>query len=326
MKSDAEKLKLFTGRANPQLAEKICKYLDIPQGRGKTESFPDGELIVKVDEDVRGRDCFVVQPTSYPVNAHLMELMIWIDCLKRASAERVTAVIPYFGYARQDRKDEGRTPITAKLVANLLERAGADRVVSVDLHAAQVQGFFDIPVDHLHAGPVIAKWFKSLKLANRVFVSPDVGNVKHAQRYANVLGGEICIIDKRRKSGSHTEAKRIIGDVEGKNVLMVDDMITTAGTVVEACKILRDNGAGEIYIAATHAVFAPPAMERLADCPFTKMAVTDTIPIGNRADAIKDRLTVCSVADLIGEAIHRIHHQMSVSALFKDEKQPPVDI
>jgi ribose-phosphate pyrophosphokinase len=326
MKSDAEKLKLFTGRANPQLAEKICKYLDIPQGRGKTEIFPDGELIVKVDEDVRGRDCFVVQPTSYPVNAHLMELMIWIDCLKRASAERVTAVIPYFGYARQDRKDEGRTPITAKLVANLLERAGADRVVSVDLHAAQVQGFFDIPVDHLHAGPVIAKWFKSLKLANRVFVSPDVGNVKHAQRYANVLGGEICIIDKRRKSGSHTEAKRIIGDVEGKNVLMVDDMITTAGTVVEACKILRANGAAEIYIAATHAVFAPPAMERLADCPFTKIAVTDTIPIGNRADAIKDRLTVCSVADLIGEAIHRIHHQMSVSALFKDEKQAPADI
>jgi ribose-phosphate pyrophosphokinase len=326
MKADAEKLKLFTGRANPQLAQKICDYLDIPKGRGSTESFPDGELIVKVDEDVRGRDCFIVQPTSYPVNAHLMELMIWIDCLKRASADRVTAVIPYFGYARQDRKDEGRTPITAKLVANLLERAGADRVVSVDLHAAQVQGFFDIPVDHLHAGPVVTKWIKSLKLSNRVFVSPDVGNVKRAQRYANVLGGEICIIDKRRKSGSQTEAKRVIGDVEGKNVLMVDDMITTAGTVTEACKILRENGAAEIYIAATHAVFAPPAMERLAFCPFTKMAVTDTIPLGNRADPIKDRLHVCSVADLIGEAIHRIHHQMSVSALFKDEKQTPADI
>ncbi|HEY8668333.1 MAG TPA: ribose-phosphate pyrophosphokinase [Tepidisphaeraceae bacterium] len=316
MQADADKLKLFTGRANKELAQKICDYLQIPMGRGATELFPDGELMVKVEEDVRGRDCFVVQPTSHPVNAHLMELMIWIDCLKRASAQRVTAVIPYFGYARQDRKDEGRTPITAKLVANLLERAGADRVVSVDLHAAQVQGFFDIPVDHLNAGPVLTKWFKSLKLSNRVFVSPDVGNVKRAQVYARLLGGEICIIDKRRKSGSETKAVHIIGDVEGKNVLMVDDMITTAGTVTEACKILRDNGAKEIYISATHAVFAPPAMERLGKCDFTKLAVTDTIPIGNRADAIKDRLVVLSVAELLGEAIHRIHHNESVSALF----------
>src|SRR5438874_9214413 len=221
-KADGDKLKLFTGRANPQLAEKICGYLDIPLGRGRTELFPDGELIVKVEEDVRGRDCFVVQPTSHPINAHLMELMIWIDCLRRASAKQVTAVIPYFGYARQDRKDEGRVPITAKLVANLLERAGADRVVSVDLHAAQVQGFFDIPVDHLHATPVIGKWFKSLKLSNRVFVSPDVGNIKRAHVYANMLGGELCIIDKRRKSGSEIQAVNIIGDVEGRNVLMVD--------------------------------------------------------------------------------------------------------
>src|SRR3989440_3311992 len=253
---DADKLKVFTGRANPTLAQKICTYLQIPLGNGGTELFPDGELIVKVDEDVRGRDCFIVQPTSHPVNAHLMELFIWIDLLKRASANRVTAVIPYFGYARQDRKDEGRTPITAKLVANLLERSGADRVVSVDLHAAQVQGFFDIPVDHLNAGPVLTKWFKSLKLSNRVFVSPDVGNVKRAQVYANMLGGEISIIDKRRKSGSQTEAKHIIGDVEGKTVLMVDDMITTGGTVTEACKILRQNGVKEIYISATHAGFA----------------------------------------------------------------------
>src|SRR5438552_3238182 len=225
-KADGDKLKLFTGRANPQLAQRICDYLQIPLGRGRTELFPDGELIVKVEEDVRGRDCFVVQPTSHPINAHLMELMIWIDCLRRASAKQVTAVIPYFGYARQDRKDEGRVPITAKLVANLLERAGADRVVSVDLHAAQVQGFFDIPVDHLSAGPVISKWLKSLKLANRVFVSPDVGNVKRAQVYANMIGGEICIIDKRRKNASQIVAKHIIGDVQGKNVLMVDDMIT----------------------------------------------------------------------------------------------------
>jgi ribose-phosphate pyrophosphokinase len=231
----------------------------------------------------------------------------------------VTAVIPYFGYARQDRKDEGRVPITAKLIANLLERSGADRVVSVDLHAAQVQGFFDIPVDHLNAGPVVCKWFKSLKLSNRVFVSPDVGNVKRAQVYANAMGGEICIIDKRRKSGSQTEARHIIGDVEGKNVIIVDDMITTAGTVTEACKILKNNGVKDIYIAATHAVFAPPALERLSAAPYSKIAVCDTIPIGTRADAIKDRLVVLSVAELFGEAVARIHRDESVSALFKEE-------
>lgn len=318
-KSDADQLKVFTGRANPQLAQKVCDYLEIPLGRGRTELFPDGELIVRVEEDVRGRDCFVMQPTSHPINAHLMELMIWIDTLRRASAARVTAVIPYFGYARQDRKDEGRTPITAKLVANLLERAGADRVVTVDLHAAQVQGFFDIPVDHLNAGPVITKWFRSLKLSNRVFVSPDVGNVKRAQVYANMLGGEICIIDKRRRSGSQADAVHIIGDVEGKNVIMVDDMITTAGTVTAAIDILRDHGAQEIYMSATHAVFAPPALERLQACQFTKLAVTDTIPIGTRADLIKDRMVVLSVADLLGEAIRRIHHNASVSELFKSD-------
>jgi ribose-phosphate pyrophosphokinase len=319
MQGDADGLKVFTGRANPQLAQKICDYLQIPLGRGRTELFPDGELIVKVEEDVRGRDCFIIQPTSHPINAHLMELMIWIDCLKRASADRVTAVIPYFGYARQDRKDEGRTPITAKLVANLIERAGADRVVAVDLHAAQVQGFFDIPVDHLSASPVIVKWFKSLNLANRVFASPDVGNVKRAQVYANLLGGDIGIIDKRRESGSVAVAKRIIGDVAGKNILMVDDMITTAGTVTEAVKILKENGALDVYIGATHAVFAPPALDRLAKCDFKRIAVTDSIPIGNRCDSIKDRMEVLSVSGLVGEAIHRIHHNQSVSALFKED-------
>ena len=313
---DSDKLKVFTGRANPQLAQKICDYLQIPLGRGRTELFADGEAIVKVEEDVRGRDCFIVQPTSHPTNAHLMELFIWIDCLKRASANRVTAVIPYFGYARQDRKDEGRVPITAKLVANLIERAGADRVVSVDLHAAQVQGFFDIPVDHLHATPVLEKWFQSLEVGNRVFASPDVGNVKRAQVYARRIGGELVIIDKRRVSATQTEAAHIIGDVEGKNVFMVDDMITTAGTMTEAVRILRDHGARDIYISATHAVFTPKALERLAKCPFTKMAVTDTIHVGDRCDAIKDRLEVLSVAPLLGEAIHRIYHNESVSALF----------
>jgi ribose-phosphate pyrophosphokinase len=319
MKLDPNKLKIFTGRANPGLAAKICEYLQIPLGRGGTELFPDGELIVRAEEDVRGRDCFVIQPTSHPVSAHLMELFIWIDTLRRASAKRVTAVIPYFGYARQDQKHAGRTPITAKLVANLLERAGADRVVAVDLHAAQVQGFFDIPVDHLNAGPVLGKWIKSLKLANRVFVSPDVGNVKRAQVYAELLQGELCFIDKRRRSGTVTEAKHVIGDVQGKNVLIVDDMITTGGTVATACEVLRQNGVKDIYIAATHAVFAPPAMERLAKCEFTKLAVTDTIPLGNRADAIKDRLVELSISGLVGEAIQRIHHNQSISELFNKD-------
>ena len=316
---DPNKFKLFTGRANAELAQRICDYLQIPMGRGRTELFPDGECLVKIEEDVRGKDCFVVQPSCHPVNGNLMELFIWIDCLRRASARRITAVIPYFGYARQDRKDEGRTPITARLVANLIERAGADRVVSIDLHAAQVQGFFDIPMDHLHAGPVFCQWFKSLNISNTVFVSPDVGNVKRAQVYANMLGGEICIIDKRRKSGSEAEAKHLIGDVAGKSVIMVDDMISTGGTMVDAVRMLRDRGAKEIYMAATHAVFAPPAMERFAKCPFTKMAITDTIPLGSRADSIRDRLVVLSVADLLGEAMKRIHLDESVSSLFKGE-------
>jgi ribose-phosphate pyrophosphokinase len=318
-KLDPNTIKIFTGRANPVLAQKICDYLHIPLGRGATELFPDGELLVRVEEDVRGRDCYVVQPTCHPINAHLMELFIWIDTLRRASAQRVTAVIPDFGYARQDQKHAGRTPITAKLVANLLERAGADRVVAVDLHAAQVQGFFDIPVDHLNAGPVLGKWFKSLKLANHVFVSPDVGNVKRAQVYAEMLNGELCFIDKRRRNGIVTEAKHVIGDVEGKKVLIVDDMITTGGTVATACQVLRENGAKEIYIAATHAVFAPPAMERLADCPFTKLAVTDTIPLGNRADALKSRLVELSISGLVGEAIQRIHNNQSISELFRKD-------
>jgi ribose-phosphate pyrophosphokinase len=319
MKLDQNKIKVFTGRANPLLARKICDYLQIPLASGGTELFPDGELLVRIEEDVRGRDCFIIQPTCHPVNAHLMELFIWIDTLRRASAQRVTVVMPYFGYARQDQKHAGRTPITAKLVANLIERAGADRVVAVDLHAAQVQGFFDIPVDHLNAAPVLGKWFKSLKLANHVFVSPDVGNVKRAQVYAELLQGELCFIDKRRRSGTVTEAKHVIGDVAGKNVLIVDDMITTGGTVTTACQVLREHGVKDIYIAATHAVLAPPALERLADCNFTKLAVTDTIPLGSRADAIKDRLVELSISGLVGEAIQRIHHNQSISELFRKD-------
>jgi len=318
-KVDPEKIKVFTGRAHPDLARRICAYIGIELGRARTELFPDGEVIVRVEEDVRGRDCYIVQPTCHPVNAHYCELFIFIDVLRRASARTVTAVIPYFGYARQDRKDQGRVPITAKLFANLLERAGADRVVTVDLHAAQVQGFFDVPVDHLNAVPVFTKWFRSLGLARPLFVSPDVGNVKRAQRYASELGGDLCIIDKRR-TGTMAEAVHLIGDVEGKDVLMVDDMITTAGTMTEAVRILREHGVRQIYMSATHAVFAPPAMERLVACPFTKLAVTDTIPIGDRADPIKDRLVVLSVAELLGEAIRRIHLNMSVSALFENKR------
>jgi ribose-phosphate pyrophosphokinase len=318
--SDADNLKVFAARGNPELAKKICSYLDIPLGRGRTELFPDGEVIVRCEEDVRGRDCYVVQPTCHPVNAYLMELFIWIDALKRASAGRVTAVVPYFGYARQDRKDSGRVPITAKLVANLMERAGADRVVSVDLHAPQVQGFFDIPVDHLNAGPVFGRWFRSLNVQNAVFVSPDVGNVKRAQIYANHYGGDLCIIDKRRKSGSDAEAVHIIGDVRGKTVFMTDDMITTGGTIAQACKMLKDQGAGDIYVSATHAVFAPPAMERLASAPIKLIAVSDTIPLYDRAEGIKEKLVVLSTAEMLGEAIHRIHHNKSVSALFKEER------
>lgn len=309
-------IKLFAGTANPELAQKVADYLQIPLGGGKVDRFPDGEVIVKVEEDVRGRDCFVVQSTCAPANEHWMELFIWIDCLKRASARRVTAVIPYFGYARQDRKDEGRTPITAKLVANLLERSGCDRVVSVDLHAAQVQGFFDIPFDHLTANPVFGGWFESLNMEGWVFVSPDVGNVKRAQTYANRYGGAISIIDKRRHSGEEVESVHIIGDVEGKTVIMVDDMISTGGTVTSACNILRASGAREIYMAATHPVLVGQAMHRLAQCDFTKLAVTDTIPLGNRAEQIKDRLVVLSVAPLLGEAIRRIHENRSISALF----------
>jgi ribose-phosphate pyrophosphokinase len=318
---DADKLKVFSGRANPALSQRVCDYLQIPLGRGKAELFADGELIVRIDEDVRGRDCYIVQPTSHPTNAHLMELFIWIDTLRRASAHRVTAVIPYFGYARQDRKDEGRTPITAKLVANLIERAGADRVVSIDLHAAQVQGFFDIPVDHLSASPVLIKWIKSLKLQNRVFVSPDVGNVKRASVYANILGGDLCIIDKRRKSGSDVQAVNIIGDVKDKNVIMVDDMITTAGTMTKAVEILKDHGALDIYIARRTrcAPRRPWSRSRLGGSPFTKLAVTDTIPIDERLDGIKAKVVTLSVADLLGEAIHRIHHNESVSALFRKD-------
>ncbi len=309
-------LKLFTGRANPALARKVSDYLGVPLGAVKISPFPDGELLVKLEEDVRGRDVFIIQPTCGDVNTSIMELLIFIDCARRASAERITAVMPYFGYARQDRKDEGRVPITAKLAANMIATAGADRVLTVDLHAAQIQGFFDIPVDNLYAEPVLSRYWSARKLTDLVLVSPDVGNTKRARMYADRLGGELAIIDKRRVSDNEVEHGRIIGDVAGKTVLMMDDMITTAGTVTGAAKLCKDSGAGAIYVGATHAILCEPAIQRLREAPIDEVVVTDTIPIGqDKIDALS-KLKVLSVAELVGEAIHRIHNDESVSSLF----------
>ena len=313
------KLKIFCGRASRELGERICRYLDVPVGLGHTDMFPDGELIVKLEEDVRGRDCFIVQSTYHPVNAHLMELLIYVDCLRRASARRITAVLPYFGYARQDRKDEGRVPITAKLVANLIGTAGVDRVLSMDMHAEQIQGFFDIPVDHLHAAPVLGKYLESIReeLGRITLVSPDVGNMKIATSYANWLGGDLAIVDKRRKSGTDVESANIIGEVTGSTVVMIDDMISTGGTMCEAAKLVVDHGAKRVIAACTHAVLVGLAMERLNDAPIDRVVVTDTIPGGPRCDPLRKKLVELSVADLLGEAIYRIHNDLSVSSLFR---------
>ena len=317
--SDREHLKIFSGTSNPRLAAAMCDHLDLPLGQSSVERFPDGELIVRLQEDVRGRDCYVVQSTCEPVNSNLVELLIYLDCLRRASAKRITAVIPYFGYARQDRKDEGRVPITAKLVANLIAEAGADRVLCMDLHAAQIQGFFDLPVDHLTAAPVLLSYFESIRsaLGDCVVVSPDVGNVKVANMYANALGCELAIIDKRRKSGTEVVLKSLIGEVADRTVLMFDDMISTGGTICEAARLVKDRGALQIHVACAHAVMAGLAPQRLADAPIDRVVVTDTIPAGDRLAALGDRLVVRSVAVLLGEAIHRIHHDQSVSAMFR---------
>ncbi len=318
--SDSDHLKVFAGRASVDLASAMCEFLQIPLGQGRTELFPDGELFVKVDEDVRGRDCFVVQSTCDPVNANLMELLIFIDCLRRASAKRITAVIPYFGYARQDRKDEGRVPITAKLVANLITAAGADRVLCMDLHAAQIQGFFDIPVDHMTAAPVILEYLDEHVESPRdcVVVSPDVGNVKVANMFADHLGADLAIIDKRRKSGFEVVSRNVVGDVDGRTVLMIDDMITTAGTLCEAAAIVTDHGATDVICAATHPVMVGDANKRLAAAPISRIVVTDTIPINNRCRPIEDKLVRLTVARMLGDALHRIHHDLSVSALFRE--------
>jgi len=313
-------LRVFSGSANPELTSKICDYMGIPMGRARIEQFPDGEKLVRVDDDVRGRDCFIVQPTGTPVDTNLMELLIFIDCLHRASAKRITAVMPYFGYARQDRKSEGRTPISAKLVANLLTTAKVDRLLAIDLHAEQVQGFFDIPVDHLTAEPVLADYFRKLDLPDMVVVSPDVGNVKTANVYAQDLGGDLAVIDKRRISGGEVDAKRIIGEVKGKDVLMFDDMITTAGTICSAAYLVKEQGARSIRVAATHGIFASPALERLTQAPIDEVVITDTLTLKGEARQLK-KLKVLTISKLLGEAISRIHNYQSISAIFEKKQE-----
>jgi len=310
-------MKLFTGRAHPALAKRICEYLGLPLSRAVMGNFPDGEISCKIDEDVRGRDVFIVQPTCPPVNETLMELLIMIESFKRASAERITAVIPYFGYARQDRKDEGRVPITAKLVANLITRAGADRVLAMDLHTAQIQGFFDIPVDHLYAAPVIDEHFKAMGLAGDDFVvvSPDEGSIKRALAHMARLGGHLAIIDKRRSDAERTKQANVIGGkVEGRVALIFDDMISTAGSICGAARVIHQRGARQIHVAATHGVLCGPAIQRLKESPIHEVIITDTIPL--RSEQMIPKIKVLSVAPLLGEAIKRIHRNESVSRLF----------
>jgi len=312
-----DNLKVFSGSSNEPLAGAVCKYLGIPLGGAKVETFPDGEKVIRIEDDVRGRDCFVVQSTCRPVDEYLVELLIYLDCLRRASAKRVTAVIPYFGYARQDRKDEGRVPITAKLVANLITTAGADRVLAIDLHAHQLQGFFDIPVDHLTGELVLSKYFRDKRINNLTVVSPDVGNIKTAAKYASHLGGDLAIVHKRRLSGSEVKVGEIIGDVNGRNILMCDDLIATGGTICSAVRLVKDRGAKDIYVGATHGVFAGDAIENLSAVPIDEIVVTDTIPLSEKAKKLGS-IKVLSVSAMLGEAIKRIHRDESISSLFNN--------
>ena len=308
-------LQVVAGNASLDLADAICRDLGIPRTPAKVGRFPDGEIDVRVEDHVRGNDVYIVQSTSPPANDNLMELLILIDALRRASAGRITAVIPYFGYARKDRKDEGRVPITAKLVANLLVTAGVNRVITVDLHAAQIQGFFDIPVDHLYAAPVLAEHFKSLRIPDLIVVAPDVGSAKMARGYAKRLGTDLAIVNKRRISAEKTIVTEVIGSVEGKNVLLIDDMISTGGSIVEAGTECRRQGAKDFYLAATHGVLASGAREKLAGSGAKQIVLTDTIHVDDTGQ-LKGIVKVLSIAPLIAAAIDRVHHERSVSALF----------
>jgi ribose-phosphate pyrophosphokinase len=308
------RLKIFTGNANPELAKEICAYLCIPLGSAVVKRFSDGEINVEIRDNVRGVDVFIIQPTSPPVNDHLMELLVLMDALKRASAKRVTAVLPYYGYARQDRKVLPRAPITAKLVADLLTAAGVSRVLTMDLHAGQIQGFFNIPVDHLYSSPVILEYIRANYLNDVVVVSPDAGGVERARAMAKRLNASLAIIDKRREGPNVSAVMNIIGEVEGKTAVMLDDMVDTAGTLVQSADALRAKGARNIYACATHGVLSGPAIERLENSQIEELVVTNTVPLGEKALCRKIR--VLSVAPLLGEAIKRIHFQDSVSSLF----------
>jgi ribose-phosphate pyrophosphokinase len=309
-------LLVFSGNANRPLGKKVADYLGIPEGKIDISRFPDGEIDMKILEDVRGADVYVLQPTCPPVNENLMELLILIDCLRRASAERITSVMPYYGYARQDRKAEGRVPISAKLVANLIVAAGAHRALAVDLHAPQVQGFFDIPMDHLYAAPVLLDHFRRLQLKDVTIVSPDVGGIKMARAYAKRLNAGLAICDKRRGGPTETEVMHIIGEVDGRNVVLVDDMISTGTSISEAARACRKNGAKEIYICATHAVLSGKAAEKLAKAPVKEVVVTDSIPLDGKEKELPN-LRILSISNLLGEAIRRIHHSESISTMFQ---------
>ena len=312
-------IKIFTGNSNRALVERVCDYLSIPLGNATVGKFPDGEINVKVDEDVRGADIFIIQPTCPPVNDSLAELLILIDCFKRASSARITAVLPYYGYARKDRKDEGRVPITAKLVANLITKAGADRLLTMDLHAAQIQGFFDIPVDHLLAFPVISDYYREKDLSDFVVVSPDVGGIKIARLYSNHLHMRLAVVDKRRFGPEDIEVGFVIGDVEGRNAIIIDDLIATGGSICQAARVLKEKGAKDIYVAATHPVLCGTAVEKLKEAPIKEIAVTDTIPLNEDAKGLGSKIKVLTVSNLLGEAIKRIHTNTSISSMFTEQ-------
>ena len=311
----SRELKVFSGNANQALAKDICQKMNIPLGNAVVTRFSDGEINVQIVDNVRGMDVFVVQPTASPVNRHLMELLIMIDALKRASATRITAVLPYYGYSRQDRKVQPRVPITSKLVADLITTAGANRVLTVDLHAGQIQGFFNIPVDNLFAAPVLLDYLRSKKFNNLTVVSPDAGGVERARAFAKRLEAALAIIDKRRDKPNVAQVMHIIGDVKGHDCLLLDDMVDTAGTLTEGATALRANGAGKIFAACTHAVLSGPAIKRINESVLDEVIATNTIALDSKQQECK-KLTVLSVAPLLAEAITRIHEETSLSSLF----------
>jgi ribose-phosphate pyrophosphokinase len=309
------KIKIFSGNAHPELAHEICDYLSMPLGRAYVKRFSDGEVFVEIGENVRGADVFIIQPTCPPVNDNLMELLIMIDAVRRASARRITAVVPYYGYARQDRKAAPRVPISAKLVADIITVAGARRLLAMDLHAGQIQGFFSIPVDHLFAAPVLLEPLKKFPRDDTVMVSPDAGGVERTRAFAKRLGTGLAIIDKRREKANESQVMHIIGDVKDKIAVLLDDMVDTAGTLCNAAVALKEHGAREVHACATHPVLSGPAVGRIAESPLKSVMVTNTIPLGPEARKL-DKIKVFSVASLLGEAISRIHDDDSVSSLF----------